>query len=98
MNRPLPRMTRSDEDFVPPVDRLISSLDGTWYKLSEVVILVGKSESTLRRLIGKGVTKAPSAVITQGKNTYYLYSPDDVRELQEHFENESRPIMRKATQ
>lgn len=89
MNMILPRQSRSEDEFVPPSDRLISSLPGTYYKLSEVSILVGRSEASLRRLMRKRLLKAPSYQVDQGKNTYYLYTPEDVAEIKHHYEQEA---------
>jgi len=68
-----------------PADKLISSLDGTYYKLSEVAVLVGRSDITIRRLIRKKRIKAPSYQIRQGTSYYYLFTPEDVQELKDYY-------------
>ena len=78
------------ENFVPPADRLLSDLDGTYYKLTEVGKLVGVSESRLRRLIRNTSVTAPSRQIWQGGMKVFLYSPEDVEEVREHFKNHIR--------
>lgn len=88
MSEVTPRQQSDDSEvFVSPADRLISSLEGTYFKLTEVADLLGKSEITLRRLIKKNVVKAPSFQIRQGENLYYLYTPDDVEELRKYYGN-----------
>lgn len=98
MNQVLPRMNRDDGDFIPPSDRFISSLDGTYYKPSEVAVLVGKSEVTIRRLLKNPNIKAPSYEGHQGKNRYYLYTPEDVEEIKAYYEKEAQVIPRNDDQ
>ena len=47
--------------------------------------MVGKSENTLRRLIRKGKTKAPSFQLTRGGMQMYLYTSDDVQEIKDYY-------------
>jgi predicted transcriptional regulator len=96
MTQVLPRLNRTEGEFVPPSDALISSLDGTYYKLSEAVILTGKSASTLRRLMKKNLVKAPSGMVRQGKNTYYLYTPEDIQEIRDYYTEETQVVIREA--
>lgn len=70
---------------VSPADRLISSLDGTYYKTSEAAELVEISEITLRRLIHKNRVKAPTHLVRQGKAYYYLFTPEDIEELRDYY-------------
>ena len=70
---------------VAPVDRMMAELDGTYYRLSEVSDLVGVSVKTLRRLIRKGHTTAPSKILTHGGMQMYLYTPKDVEEIKEYY-------------
>lgn len=77
----------ADPSFITPVDRLISSLDGVYYKLSEVAEILGRSPTTIRRATKNQNIKAPSYQITQGKNLYYLFTPEDVEELRRHYGN-----------
>jgi hypothetical protein len=78
-------MTQPSERGSSPADRLISSLDGTFYKLSEAAQLVGRSDITLRRLIHKKKVKAPSYQIRQGSSKYYLFTPEDIEELKSYY-------------
>ena len=70
-----------------PADRLVSNLDGEYFKLTEAAVIVGVSPTTLRRLMRrKGVgLRAPSYKIQQGKMLVYLYSADDINELRLYF-------------
>lgn len=70
---------------VSPPDRLISQLDGVYFKLGEAAQLVNRSPITLRRLIRKNLLKAPSYQVRQGANFYYLYTPDDIEELKRYY-------------
>lgn len=96
MSQVLPRLNRTEGTFVPPSDALISSLDGTYYKLSEAVILTGKSASTLRRLMKKNLVKAPTGEIYQGKNKYYLYTPEDIQEIRDYYTKQTQVVNRKG--
>lgn len=71
-----------------PVDRLMADLPGVFYKLSEVAQMLGLSEVTLRRLIRKGVTTAPSHTLRHGGMQMYLYTPEDVEELRRYYQRE----------
>jgi len=68
-----------------PVDRLMANLDGTYYRISEVAKMLDKSSHTVRRTIGKPGIHAPSYQVKQGGLEIYLYTPEDVEELREHF-------------
>ena len=70
---------------VSPAARLVSSLDGQYYLLSEVAQILGKSEMTLRRAMYQGRVKAPTKEAWLGKMKVYLYTVEDIRELQEYF-------------
>jgi len=83
MSQPTP-----SERGASPADKLISSLDGTYFKLSEVATLIGRSDVTIRRLIRKKLIKAPSYQIRQGKSYYYLFTPEDVQELKDYYGNQ----------
>jgi AraC-like DNA-binding protein len=76
-----PRQQR-DDGRVSPVDRKISELDGTYYKLSEVSDLLHVSRTTLRRLLDNDSLTAPSMEMSMGKmSPTYLYTPEDIAEL-----------------
>jgi hypothetical protein len=70
---------------VSPAARLVSSLDGQYYMLSEVAEILGKDPMTLRRAMYKDRVKAPSFEVKQGKMKVYAYTADDIQELREYF-------------
>lgn len=63
----------------------MSALDGQYYLISEVAEILGKDQMTIRRAMYKKRVKAPSYEVTEGKMKVYLYTPDDIQELREHF-------------
>lgn len=81
--RPRQRNRRSTQQS--PIDLAIARLDGTYYKMSEAAKLVGVSQITLRRLLDNESVKAPSEELVMGKVVTYLYTPEDIKELKEHF-------------
>lgn len=93
-----PRGEIDTEPVVSPADRLVSNLDGTYYKLTEAAEILEVSPTTLRRLMRKANTglKAPSYQITQGNMKVYLYSQDDLTELRLYFAPGRVPSKRKA--
>lgn len=82
-----PRGEIEQEPVVSPADRLVSNLEGTFYKLTEAAEILEVSPTTLRRLMRRPDTglKAPSYQITQGNMKVYLYSQDDINELRVYF-------------
>jgi hypothetical protein len=68
-----------------PADRLVESLDGEYFKLTDVAIQLNVSESSLRRLRKREGLRAPSFEIRQGGMHIYLYTPDDVDELRNYY-------------
>jgi hypothetical protein len=91
-----PRDEVAHETKVSPADRLVSNLDGTFYKLTEAAEIVGVSATTLRRLMRRSNTglKAPSFQIRQGEMLVYLYSADDIDELRVYFASGRVPSKR----
>lgn len=87
-------MTQKSE-FVSPADRLILSLPGTYYKLTQVAQILDKSPTTIRRITKSNKVKAPSYQIKQGHNMYYLFTPEDLTELKNYYGNE-KPESRHA--
>ena len=66
---------------VSSVDKLISELDGTYYKLSEAAQILDVAPITLRRLLKKEGITAPSFELQMGNIYVYLYTPADLKEL-----------------
>lgn len=93
-----PRVEVAHETKVSPADRLVSNLDGTFYKLTEAAEILGLSPTTLRRLMRRENTglKAPSFQIQQGEMLVYLYSADDIDELRVYYAAGRVPSKRRA--
>jgi hypothetical protein len=68
-----------------PAARLVSGLDGQYYLVTEVAEMLGKDPMTIRRAMYSKKVKAPSFEVKQGKMKVYLYTPEDIQELREHF-------------
>lgn len=81
----IPRRQHEYEPRVSPADKLISKLDGTYYKMSEVSEILGISTRVLRRLLKDPTLSAPSLVYRKGKLFIYLYTPEDVEDLRRRF-------------
>jgi hypothetical protein len=69
-----------------PATRLVRSLPGEWYKLSEAAEMLGCHEKTLRSMITVArdtgdKSGAPSKYVTYGKKHIYLYSPADIERI-----------------
>lgn len=77
-----------------PADRLVSELDGEYYKLSEAADLIGVSASTLRRLLKSDKVKAPTYQIKRGEMTVYVYTPDDIAEIKQYYADSKIPSKR----
>lgn len=86
--KPEPRVGTFSGPPSTPADRIMAELPGVYYRLTEVAAMLNVSESTLRRHIRKGVSKAPSQQIVHGGMRMYLYTPDDVEELRRLFGKE----------
>lgn len=71
---------------ISPAARLVSSLDGQYYLLSEVADILNKDQMTIRRAMYKGRVNAPSYEVWEGKMKVYIYTADDIQELREYFE------------
>lgn len=79
-----------------PATRLVRSLEGEYYKLSEAAEMLGVPESTLRALIkdateGGDPDGAPRQYIPFGKMMIYLYSPDDIERVRGVLAKRSAP-------
>ncbi len=86
----------TNKTWVTPADRMISNLDGKYWRISEVAADLGVSQSTLRRLAAKGAVKAPSYIVRQGGMSMYLYTEDDLHELKDYFKNKLEPRVESA--
>ena len=89
--QPEPRVGVFEKTKQPSsADHIMAKLPGTYYRLTEVAEILGLSVRTLRRLIPKGHTKAPSKQITVGGMKMYLYTPEDVQEIRDYYRIENR--------
>lgn len=68
-----------------PAARLVSSLDGQYYLVTEVAKILGKDPMTIRRAMYNKKVSAPSYEVKQGSMKVYLYTPEDIQELRDHF-------------
>ena len=71
-----------------PATRLVRSLEGEYFKLSEAAEILGVPESTLRALIkdaseGGDPDGAPKQYIPFGKIPIYLYTHEDIDRIRE---------------
>jgi len=71
----------------PSKDWWLNSLlaDEDLMVMSEVASTLGVATITVRRLLGKEGIQAPSKYYERGGYKVYLYTPEDVQELREHF-------------
>lgn len=90
-----PRERPGHPSRLSPADRLVSELDGEFYKLSEVAEIVGVSQMTLRRLLHNDKIDAPSYQIKRGKMTIYVYTPEDIQEIKRYYQSSRLPIKRR---
>lgn len=79
------KRTNHPSGGVSPAARLVSSLDGQYYLLSEVADILKKDQMTIRRAMYKGRVKAPTYEAWEGKMKVYLYTTDDIAELRDYF-------------
>lgn len=80
------------ETRVSPAQRIIESLDGDFKTMRQVAEEVGVHVETLRRLCRTPRVKAPSKATKSGKLVIYLFTPEDVEEVREYFDNRERLV------
>jgi hypothetical protein len=90
----LPRAAVTAGNRISPADRLISELDGIFYKLTEAAEIVGVSSMSLRRLLKNPDVKAPTYQIERGKMTVYIYTEQDIQELTDYYSKSRVPVKR----
>jgi DNA-binding transcriptional MerR regulator len=61
--------------------RLVESLGGTYFTISETSEITGIPVSTLRRWYRTGRTRAPSQEVHYGRLKINLYTAEDLEEL-----------------
>lgn len=70
--------------------RLVRSLPGTFYTVTEAAELVGKSSRTLRRWAASDEALKPSYVYQTGGLVINLYTPDDIVRLKIKADNKEQ--------
>ena len=73
------------ETRTSPAQRIIDSLPGTFYTMRQTADLCGVHVETLRRLCRTDRVKAPTKATKTGKMVIYLFTPEDVEEVQTYF-------------
>lgn len=78
------------ESRTSPAQRIIDSLGGEYLTMRQTAELVGVHIETLRRLCRTPRVNAPSKATKSGKLVIYLFTPEDVEEVQAYFDNRDR--------
>jgi hypothetical protein len=73
------------ESKISPAHRIIESLDGEFYTYRQTAETCGVHIETLRRLCRTDRVKAPSKATKTGKLVIYLFTPEDVEEVNNYF-------------
>lgn len=73
------------ETRTSPAQRIIDSLDGEYLTMRQTAELCGVHIETLRRLCRTPRVTAPSKATKSGKLVIYLFTPEDVAEVQAYF-------------
>lgn len=101
-----PRVEIISADRIPkrkrksPMAILREQAGGDYWIYKEVAAHFGVHTETIRRACratgpdGKELVKAPSQGVRKGDTTIYLFSKDDVRELEDYFENAGYSVNR----
>ena len=81
-----------------PAQVILDSLEGDFKTMREVAELMGVHTETMRRLCratnadGSKKIQAPTKAVRSGDMTIYLFTPEDVQEVQEYFERKGYVI------
>lgn len=68
-----------------PAELILASLDGDYKVMREMAARYGVHIETMRRLAKTDKVKAPSKAVQSGDMTIYLFTPEDVAEVDEYF-------------
>lgn len=68
---------------ISPIEREVA--ESGCYRLSEAAGMLNVAPITLRRLLKSSEVQAPSRELVRGGYKTYLYTPDDIKELQRYF-------------
>jgi len=81
-----------------PAQLIVESLEGDWMTTKQMAERWNVHVETMRRLAkarnedGTPKVKAPSQAVQVGDMTIYLYSPEDVKEIDEYFKKKGYVI------
>lgn len=78
------------ETRTSPAQRIIDSLDGEYLTMRQTAEQCGVHIETLRRLCRSGRVNAPSKATKSGKLVIYLFTAEDVEEVQNYFSNRDK--------
>lgn len=78
------------ETRTSPAQRIIDALDGDYKTMRQTAELCGVHIETLRRLCRTPRVNAPSKATKSGKLVIYLFTPEDVEEVQTYFANRDK--------
>lgn len=77
---------------ISPATRMIDALDGEYYTMRDVSLMMNCHIETLRRLCKTDKVNAPSKATKQGQLLIYLFTPEDVEEVRDYF-NGQKPTL-----
>lgn len=79
---------------ISPIERAVA--ESGCFRLSEAADMLSVAPITLRRLLKSEDVKAPSRELVRGGYKTYLYTPEDIKELQRYFDARSTIQKRSA--
>lgn len=86
----------SEVTFKPrksPMHLIRESVDGDFWMMQEVADHIGVNIETIRRVVkkrnpdGSKYVKAPTSAVRSGQAVIYLFTKDDVIEIENHFDD-----------
>lgn len=80
------------ESRTSPAQRIIDSLDGEFYTMRQAAEMCGVHIETMRRVCRTPRVKAPSKATKSGKMVIYLFTPDDIEEVQNYFNSRDKLV------
>jgi hypothetical protein len=78
------------ETRTSPAQRIIDSLEGEYKTMRQTAELCGVHIETLRRLCRTDRVKAPSKATKSGKLVIYLFTDEDIEEVQNYFSDRDK--------
>lgn len=70
---------------VSPVTALLNDIEGDYLTMRQTAQKVDVHIETLRRLCRTSRVNAPSKAVTRGSMVIYLFTPEDVQEVEDYF-------------